>query len=163
MKEEIINNAAGNQQEVSPNETVVEKVKKLEKEEKKIQVIPEVYDAVVVPNAKPADTLFLSADTKGYKTHFTKKFIERKKWVAPDPTKVISHIPGSVVQIFVKPGQTVKAGEKLMIYEAMKMRNVVNAPFAGKIKEVNVKVGEHLSKGALLLVFDKKSITPQKK
>ena len=63
------------------------------------------------------------------------------------------------MEIFVKPGQTVKKGEKLMIYEAMKMMNVIEAPMDGKIKEVNVKVGESLPKGALLVTF----LKPQKK
>ena len=58
-----------------------------------------------------------------YKTYLTKKFLERKMWKAPDPLQVLSHIPGSVIEIFVKPGQKVKKGDKLMIYEAMKMMN----------------------------------------
>ena len=45
-------------------------------------------------------------------------------------------------------------GEKLMIYEAMKMKNIINAPFEGIIKRVAVKVGENLPKGALLIVME---------
>ena len=51
--------------------------------------------------------------------------------------------------------QDVKKGDKLMIYEAIKMMNVVHAPMDGKIKEVNAKVGETLPKGALLVTFKK--------
>ncbi|MBP5391574.1 MAG: acetyl-CoA carboxylase biotin carboxyl carrier protein subunit [Bacteroidales bacterium] len=90
-----------------------------------------------------------------YKTYLTKKFLERKMWKAPDPLQVLSHIPGSVIEIFVKPGQKVKKGDKLMIYEAMKMMNVVSAPMDGVIKEVNAKEGENLPKGALLVTFKK--------
>ena len=56
---------------------------------------------------------------------------------------------------FVKPGQKVKKGEKMMVYEAMKMMNVITSPMDGIIKEVNVKVGEILPKGALLITFKK--------
>ena len=69
---------------------------------------------------------------------------------------MLSHIPGSVIEIFVKPGQKVKKGDKLMIYEAMKMMNVVTSPMEGIIKEVNAKEGESLPKGALLVTFKKK-------
>jgi pyruvate/2-oxoglutarate dehydrogenase complex dihydrolipoamide acyltransferase (E2) component len=37
----------------------------------------------------------------------------------------------------------------------MKMKNVVNAPYDGKIKEVNVKVGEHLPKDSVLVTYEK--------
>ncbi|MBR5398609.1 MAG: acetyl-CoA carboxylase biotin carboxyl carrier protein subunit [Bacteroidales bacterium] len=90
-----------------------------------------------------------------YKTYLTKKFLERKPWKAPDPLQVLSHIPGSVIEVFVKPGQKVKKGEKLMIYEAMKMMNIVSAPMDGIIKEVHAKEGEKLPKGALLVTFKK--------
>lgn len=132
-----------------------EKVKELNKEEKKVRVIQEISDAVVTPAAEQAKQLQLHEEGRAYKTFFTKKFLERKKWQAPDLTKVVSHIPGSVLQIFVKPGDEVHKGSKLMIYEAMKMKNVVNAPYDGKIKEINVKVGEHLPKDALLVTYEK--------
>lgn len=131
------------------------RVKELSKEEKKVRAIPEIADAVVTPAAEQAKQLQLHEEGRAYKTFFTKKFLERKKWQAPDLTKVVSHIPGSVIQIFVKPGDEVHKGSKLMIYEAMKMKNVINAPFDGKIKEVNVKVGEHLPKAAVLVTYEK--------
>ena len=62
-----------------------------------------------------------------------------------------------MIEIFVKPGQKVKKGDKLMIYEAMKMMNIVSAPMDGTIKEVNAKEGENLPKGALLVTFKKPS------
>jgi biotin carboxyl carrier protein len=132
-----------------------DKVKELNKEEKKVRAIPEIADAVVTPAAEQAKHLQLHEEGTAYKTFFTKKFLERKKWQAPDITKVLSHIPGSVIQIFVKPGDEVRKGSKLMIYEAMKMKNVVNAPYDGKIKEVNVKVGEHLPKDSVLVTYEK--------
>ena len=53
----------------------------------------------------------------------------------------------------VKKRDAVKKGEKLLIYEAMKMKNVVTAPFDGIIKRIAVKEGEKLPKGALLIVM----------
>ena len=125
--------------------------------QEEMHVISEISDAVefLVPQVGKSK-MRLSEGGMEYKTFFTKKFEERKTWKAPDPYKVLSHIPGSVIEIFVKPGQKVKKGDKLMVYEAMKMMNVVTSPMDGTIKEVNAKEGESLPKGALLVTFKKK-------
>lgn len=88
-----------------------------------------------------------------YKTRYTRKFVERKKWEAPDPSQVRSIIPGSVTEVLVKPGDKVKKGSKLMIYEAMKMKNVIVSPFDAVVESVEVKAGDKLPKGALLVVL----------
>ena len=41
-----------------------------------------------------------------------------------------------------------------MIYEAMKMKNIISAPFDGTIKSIAVKTGENLPKGAILIVME---------
>ena len=125
--------------------------------QEEMHVISEISDAVefLAPQVGKSK-MRLSEGGMEYKTFFTKKFEERKTWKAPDPYKVLSHIPGSVIEIFVKPGQKVKKGDKLMVYEAMKMMNVVTSPLDGPIKEVNAKEGESLPKGALLVTFKKK-------
>ena len=86
-----------------------------------------------------------------YKTRYTRKFVERKKWEAPDPSQVRSIIPGSVTEVLVKPGDKVKKGSKLMIYEAMKIKNVIVSPFDAVVESVEVKAGDKLPKGALLV------------
>jgi biotin carboxyl carrier protein len=88
-----------------------------------------------------------------YKTRYTRKFMERKKWEAPDPSQVRSIIPGSVTEVLVKPGDKVKKGSKLMIYEAMKMKNVIVSPFDAVVESVEVKAGDKLPKGALLVIL----------
>ena len=125
--------------------------------QEEMHVISEISDAVefLAPQVGKSK-MRLSEGGMEYKTFFTKIFEERKTWKAPDPYKVLSHIPGSVIEIFVKPGQKVKKGDKLMVYEAMKMMNVVTSPMDGTIKEVNAKEGESLPKGALLVTFKKK-------
>ena len=128
----------------------------LESEENELHTLGEISDAVEVCLPASSKKKFrVSEEGYEYKTYLTKKFLERKPWKAPDPYKVVSHIPGSVIEVFVKPGQKVKKGEKMMVYEAMKMMNVITSPMDGIIKEVNVKVGEILPKGALLITFKK--------
>ena len=122
---------------------------------KELHTIGEAQDAVVLPGPSFQKKMRFSEGGLEYKTFLTRKFVERKSWQAPDPYKVLSHIPGSVIEIFVKAGAKVKKGEKLMIYEAMKMMNVVHAPMDGVIKDVNAKVGDHLPMGALLFSIRK--------
>ncbi|MEG2849185.1 MAG: acetyl-CoA carboxylase biotin carboxyl carrier protein subunit, partial [Bacteroidales bacterium] len=59
----------------------------------------------------------------------------------------------SVDSIMVKVGDKVKKGDRLMIYEAMKMKNVISAPFEAIIETIDVKVGDKLPEGARLILL----------
>ena len=67
-----------------------------------------------------------------------------------DPGKIFSCLPGTFIDVFVKPRQHVKQGQILLVFEAMKMKNRVIVPFDGKIKTLNVSKGENVSKGQLI-------------
>jgi biotin carboxyl carrier protein len=96
----------------------------------------------------------LNIDTSLYKTRLSKKFIKRKPYKAADPHLVISFIPGTVLDILVKPGQTVKRGEDLMILDAMKMQNMLKCAADGKIRTIRVNKGDKVSKGSVLIELD---------
>lgn len=106
-------------------------------------------EKIMVDN--PDSYLQIVADGRKYKTTLTKKFLNRKPWKAPDPGQVRSFIPGEVFQLLVKSGDKVRKGDKMMIYEAMKMKNIITAPFDARIEEVFVEEGDKLPKGALLV------------
>ncbi|MFT3737919.1 MAG: biotin/lipoyl-binding protein [Breznakibacter sp.] len=89
-----------------------------------------------------------------YKTLLTQKFIDRKFYEAPNPNIIHSHIPGTVIKIKVKKGQKVKAGETIMILEAMKMMNQIKMPFSGKIKEIFVEAGHRVKKNDLMIEIE---------
>ena len=73
----------------------------------------------------------------------------------PDTSKfLLSPMPGLLVQIAVEPGQTVQAGERLAVIEAMKMENILLAPSDVKIAEVMAKTGESLSVDQPILRFE---------
>lgn len=65
-----------------------------------------------------------------------------------------SGMPGKIIEIFVKPGDVVKANKPLLIMEAMKMENEMRASKDVKIKEVCVKQGDSIESGAILLKFE---------
>ncbi len=87
-----------------------------------------------------------------YQTKLTKKFENRQAYKAPNPDHVLSHIPGTIVNIFVEEGQEVKQGESLLILEAMKMQNQVTMPKDGVIKSIKVKVGDRIPKNHIMVV-----------
>lgn len=112
-------------------------------------------DAVLMSNDPNlfTDKIQIHECGRVYKTRYTRKFMERKRWEAPNPSQVRSIIPGSVTEVLVKPGDKVKKGSKLMIYEAMKMKNVIVSPFDAVVVSVEVKAGDKLPKGALLVIL----------
>lgn len=65
-----------------------------------------------------------------------------------------SPLPGIIVAIKVKPGDTVKKGDTLIILEAMKMENNIPATTAGVIKEVCVNTGDSVLDGADLVTYE---------
>ncbi len=89
-----------------------------------------------------------------YRTLLTKKFESRKHWEAPDPKKILSYLPGTIKDVFVKPGQKVREGDPVVILEAMKMRNKVNMTVNGTIKDVNVKTGDSVPKGFTIVELE---------
>ena len=58
---------------------------------------------------------------------------------------VTSAMPGTVVDVLVKVGDRVKAGDAVLVIEAMKMENEVPAPIAGKIGAIHVKKGDSVN------------------
>jgi biotin carboxyl carrier protein len=103
-----------------------------------------------IPSVKRNIYKILQIEDTKYRTTFTSKFVNRKKYVFVDPGKIISCLPGTIVEMMVKPGQKVTQGQHMVIYEAMKMKNIITAPLDGKVKILNVKKGEVISKGQLI-------------
>ncbi len=73
--------------------------------------------------------------------------------VASAGGKVTAPMPGNVVGVSVAVGDRVKAGQTLVVLEAMKMEHNIAAPGNGKVSAVNVAVGERVEEGAELIVI----------
>ncbi|MCL4147808.1 UNVERIFIED_CONTAM: hypothetical protein GTU68_052018 [Idotea baltica] len=66
----------------------------------------------------------------------------------------MSPMPGRVLDILVKEGDQVQAGDHLIILEAMKMENVLKANHDSIIEQVMVQRGDAVEKNMLLIEFD---------
>ncbi len=66
---------------------------------------------------------------------------------------VKSPLPGVILQLNCKVGDTVKRGQTLIVLEAMKMENNINADRDGKIVEIKVNKGDSVLEGADLVVI----------
>lgn len=86
-----------------------------------------------------------------YQTTYNKKYENRKFWVEPNHNQINSYIPGTIIDILVEEGQTVKGGKSILILEAMKMHNDVKMPFDGKIVKINVEKGQKIPKNFIMI------------
>ena len=64
--------------------------------------------------------------------------------------EITAPMPGTILKVNVKAGDTVKSGDVLMILEAMKMENEIMAPADGVVASVNVSAGASVEGGAVL-------------
>jgi biotin carboxyl carrier protein len=66
--------------------------------------------------------------------------------------EILAPIAGTISEIFVKEGDFVKRGQRLITLTAMKMENEILADFEGRIKKILVKKGKNVKKGEILLI-----------
>ena len=62
-------------------------------------------------------------------------------------------MPGLIIDLKVKTGDKVKAGDPLLVLEAMKMENILKSPGDGMVKKVKVEKGNSVEKGQVLIEF----------
>jgi biotin carboxyl carrier protein len=62
-------------------------------------------------------------------------------------------MPGLIIDLKVQAGDIVKAGDPILILEAMKMENVIKSPGDGEIKSINIQRGDRVEKNQVLISF----------
>jgi 3-methylcrotonyl-CoA carboxylase alpha subunit len=68
--------------------------------------------------------------------------------------RITAPMPGRVLAVFVKPGDKVEAGARLLVLEAMKMENRMTAPVSGTVAKVGVAEGDQVAEGTLLVEIE---------
>ncbi len=82
------------------------------------------------------------------------------QWIAPLPEpgaqsrsadSLAAPMPGQVIAVYVSAGQRVRAGEPLLVLEAMKMEHTIRAPHDGVVAAIHARAGEQVAAAALLV------------
>ena len=68
--------------------------------------------------------------------------------------QIVSAMPGKIVRVLVKPGDTVAAGAGVIVVEAMKMQNEMKAPKGGTVVSIEAAEGETVNAGDVLAVIE---------
>ncbi|MEG1648947.1 MAG: biotin/lipoyl-containing protein [Rikenellaceae bacterium] len=106
-------------------------------------------------NEKVGEFFVISTEHGDFKTKYlTKTHTMRKKWEPVNPLHVISHIPGNVIEYKVSVGDTVKVGDPLLLFKAMKMDSIVLSTVNAKVKKLCAEIDKSVPKGELLLEFE---------
>jgi biotin carboxyl carrier protein len=96
------------------------------------------------------------ADAKAEKISFNPNPAPAKP-ISPNPAisgnNITAPLPGTVVDVFVKVGDKVEAGQVVLIIEAMKMKNSIRSVFSGTISEVLVSAGQSVAHKQALVKF----------
>ena len=69
-------------------------------------------------------------------------------------TKIVAPIPGVVLSLDVKVGDTIKVGDRLLVLEAMKMENNIVSEKAGTITDVKVSVGQQVLQNEIMIELE---------
>jgi acetyl-CoA carboxylase biotin carboxyl carrier protein len=70
------------------------------------------------------------------------------------PEDIKAHITGVVFQVVARPGDTVEAGDPVIVLESMKMEIPVEAPRTGAVREIRVLEGQTVQEGDTVAVLD---------
>ena len=98
---------------------------------------------------KEADEL--NIDHTMYTTRISRRYAGRKAYAPSRPGRICSFIPGTVIEVLVRQGEQVNEGDDILILDAMKMKNRLKSHVSGKVAAVNVKPGDRVSKGMVLV------------
>jgi glutaconyl-CoA decarboxylase len=98
------------------------------------------------PVAERVDTKPEITSDKPSSSIVSESFLSDKVLTAP--------MPGKILEIKIKVGDSVEAGEPLLILEAMKMENVMTAPASGTVKEIPIQVGVNVNQGEKLVIIE---------
>ena len=117
------------------------------------RMLLDLADRIVPVRIVPAGTgLYVLHDGRTHTVALPDHAVEDGE-TAGGLTHVAAPLPGKVVKVSVRSGDTVERGATLVVLEAMKMELGVEAPRGGRIDEVAVSEGDQVVEGAVLITF----------
>jgi glutaconyl-CoA/methylmalonyl-CoA decarboxylase subunit gamma len=114
-----------------------------------------VYTVEVDKNLQPTKTPKLVRSVSVPSTDVHPSVAKTSSPSAPKGGGTIkSPLPGVIIELHVKEGDTVKIGQKLLVLEAMKMENNIEADKEGRIASINKQKGDSVMEGDILIVIE---------
>ncbi|MFV1971931.1 MAG: biotin/lipoyl-containing protein, partial [Acidimicrobiia bacterium] len=110
-----------------------------------IEGVRRVYSVNIIGNEVYVDSPLGSA-----RFELTPRFPNTDK-ATPSRKEMVARTPGTVVAVLVTRGDTVTAGQSVMVVEAMKMEQTISAPNAGRVTGIHFDVGDQVDAGVVLL------------
>jgi len=117
------------------------------------------YRAEVVKIDSDKKSITIKINGKHYSVFLKDKFdvLLEKMGMNTNATAKINNVrapmPGLIIDLKVKDGDEVKAGDTLLILEAMKMENIIKSPGDANVKSVKVRMGDSVEKNQVLIEF----------
>ena len=117
------------------------------------------YRAEVVSMDVNSKSFVIKVNGSHYPVQLKDKFdlLLEKMGMNTNASAKVNHVrapmPGLIIDLKVKDGDVVKAGDPLLILEAMKMENIIKAPGDATVKSVKVKMGEGVEKNQVMIEF----------
>jgi biotin carboxyl carrier protein len=71
-----------------------------------------------------------------------------------EQSSLTAPMPGTVIKVLAAPGDDVEQRQTLLVLEAMKMETPLVSPYAAKVRAVNVKEGDRVAGGAVLIELE---------
>jgi propionyl-CoA carboxylase alpha chain len=78
-----------------------------------------------------------------------------------EPGSLLAPMPGSVVHLAAEQGQSVAAGDVIVVLEAMKMEHTIRAPHDGTVRTLAVGTGDQVERGTVLAVVESEEPAPE--
>lgn len=132
-------------------------INNVEGQEIKMEVNGTPYNATIDKEVKPKPHTTIVSERPAARVTAAAGDVQRasapKPGTAAGGTKVQSPLPGTILDVLVKVGDTVKEGQTVAILEAMKMENSITSDVDGTVTSVDVRPGDAVLEGATLVVI----------
>ncbi len=119
-----------------------------------VQVNGVPYKVEFEKTEKPVTIVNAPRPTAAPRTESGAKVIASPKAASAGGNQVKAPLPGVVMSINVKVGDTVKASDTVLVLEAMKMENAIHAGYDGRVASIQVNPGDSVLEGAVLITVE---------
>ncbi len=108
---------------------------------------------VEIEKSKPVSVVSAPRPSAAPRTASGEKVVAKAP-IQASAYKVTAPLPGTVLSVNCKVGDTVSASDTIVVLEAMKMENAIHAGRDGKIAAINVAAGDSVLEGTVLVIFE---------